>query len=242
MSLNTTLANIRSRLSQGEFSNEQAISQGIVLRVLRELNWDTYDTNVVWPEYKTGDGRVDFALCHPASKPAIFIEVKEVGRAEGAAVRQALEYAFHCGVPFIVLTDGRTWSFYLPAEQGNYEDRCVYKIDLYERLPDEAAETFARYLSRENVVSGKSLEHARTEYRNINRRSQAKAAIPVVWQELVRKGDSRLIEILIEAVESKIGFQPDAMTSESFSVLRLHLQNHLHHVPSSGKARRIPIR
>ena len=98
----------------------------------------------------------------------------------------------------------------MPAEQGDYEDRCVYKVDLYERSPIEAAVTFGRYLSRENVVSGKSLELARTEYRNFNRRSQAKAAIPVVWQELVQKGDSRLIEILINAVESKIGFQPDA--------------------------------
>jgi hypothetical protein len=61
-----------------------------------------------------------FALCHPPSKPAEFIEVKPPGKAEDG-VRQALEYAFHTGVPFIVLTDGRTWSFYLPAEQGSYE-------------------------------------------------------------------------------------------------------------------------
>ena len=37
--------------------------------------------------------------------------------------------------PFVVLTDGETWSFYLPAEQGSYEDRRVYKLDLFERPP-----------------------------------------------------------------------------------------------------------
>lgn len=121
MSLETTLADITLRLRQGNFPNEQAISQGIVLRVFQELGWDTWDTNVVRPEYQTGEGRVDFALCHPPSKPAVFAEVKQPGKAEDA-VRQALEYAFHAGVPFVVLTDGRTWSFYLPVEVAGLGD------------------------------------------------------------------------------------------------------------------------
>jgi hypothetical protein len=37
MSLETTPADIIARLRQGRFSNEQAVSQGIVLRVLQEL-------------------------------------------------------------------------------------------------------------------------------------------------------------------------------------------------------------
>jgi len=65
MSLEATLIDITARLRQGRFANEQSISQGIVLRVLQELGWDTWDTAVVWPEFKTGEGRVDFALCHP---------------------------------------------------------------------------------------------------------------------------------------------------------------------------------
>ncbi len=122
MPLESLLTDIIARLRQGRFQNEHAVSQGIVLPILRELGWDIFDTTLVWPEYQTGEGRADFALCHPPSKPAEFIEVKPPGKAEDG-VRQALEYAFHTGVPFIVLTDGRTWSFYLPAEQGSYEDR-----------------------------------------------------------------------------------------------------------------------
>lgn len=141
MPLSATLDDITARLRRNAFPNEQAISQGIVLQVLQALGWDTYDTETIWPEYQTGDGRVDYAVCHPRSKPAAFIEVKQPGKAEDA-VRQALEYAFHCGVPFVVLTDGQTWSFYLPAEQGDYEERRVYKIDLYERSSSEAAAAF----------------------------------------------------------------------------------------------------
>jgi predicted type IV restriction endonuclease len=209
MVLETTLSDIKARLSQGRFSNEQAISQGIVLRLLQELGWDTWDTATVWPEYQTGEGRADFALCHPPAKPAIFIEVKQPGKAEDA-VRQALEYAFHTGVPFIVLTDGKTWSFYLPAEQGSYEERRVYKLDLVERSPMEAIETLNRYLARDRVVGGEALETARQEYRSRYSRSQARAAIPEVWKELVGKGNEELVELLAGNVELKTGIRPDA--------------------------------
>ena len=209
MSLETTLSDITTRLRQGKFPNEQAISQGIVLRVFQELGWDTWDTNVVWPEFQTGEGRADFALCHPPSKPAVFTEVKQPGKAD-ESVRQALEYAFHAGVPFVVLTDGRTWSFYLPAEQGSYEDRRVYRLDLYERPPAEAGEILHRYLERARVESGEALEAARKEYRSRSRRSQAKAAIPEAWRELVEKGDELLVDMLTSAVESKAGVRPDA--------------------------------
>lgn len=209
MPIEATITDITTKLRQGKFPNEQAISQGIVLRLLQELGWNTWDTTIVWPEFQTGEGRSDFAICHPPSKPAIFTEVKQPGKAEDA-VRQALEYAFHKGVPFVVLTDGRTWSFYLPAEQGSYEDRRVYKLDLYERSPSEAGEILHRYLERTRVESGESLEAARKEYRSRNRRSQAKAAIPEAWRELVEKGDELLVEILTSAVESKEGVRPDA--------------------------------
>jgi hypothetical protein len=208
MSLKTTLTDIIARLRQGRFPNEQAVSQGIVLRVLQELGWDIYDTTLVWPEFQTGEGRADFALCHPPSKPAEFLEVKPPGKAE-EGVRQALEYAFHTGVPFIVLTDGRTWSFYLPAEQGSYEDRRVYKLDLFERPPAEATEILHRYLARERVESGEALEAARKEYRSRNRRTQACAAIPEAWRELVEKGNEDLVDMLAGAVESKAGVRPE---------------------------------
>lgn len=217
MAIETTLADIIDRLRQGRFPNEQAISQGIVLRLLQELGWNTWDTSIVWPEYQTGEGRVDLALCHPPCRPAVFIEVKQPGKAEDA-VRQALEYAFHSGVPFVVLTDGKTWSFYLPAEQGSYEDRRVYKLDLFERPLAEATETFGRYLARTRVESGEALETARKEYRSRHRLSQARAAIPEAWRELVEKGNEDLVELLAGAVELKVGVRPDSSDVAEFFV------------------------
>lgn len=208
MKLAEIISDITIKLRQGRFPNEQAISQGIVLRLLQDLGWDVYDTNVVWPEFQTGEGRADFALCHPPSKPAVFIEVKQPGKAEDG-VRQALEYAFHTGVPFIVLTDGKTWSFYLPAEQGSYEDRRVYKLDLFERSGEEAATVLLKYLLRSKVETGEALEIARKEYRSRNRRSVGRQAIPEAWKELVEKGDELLVDLVASAVESKAGVRPE---------------------------------
>ena len=209
MSLEPTIIDIVSRLRQGLFPNEQSISQGIVLRVLQQLGWESWDTTVVWPEYQTGEGRADFALCHPASKPTICLEVKAPGKAEDG-VRQALDYAFHSGgVQFVVLTDGKTWSFYLTMEQGSYEDRRVFKLDLFERDPAESAIILDRYLNRSRVQSGTALETARTEYRSRNRSAQARAAIPEAWRELVEKGDELLVDLLTSAVESKSGIRPE---------------------------------
>ncbi len=209
MTLESTISDVVSRLRQGLFPNEQAISQGIVLRFLQQLGWESWDTTVVWPEYQTGEGRADFALCHPPSKPTIFIEVKSPGKAEDG-VRQALDYAFHSGgVPVVVLTDGKTWSFYLTMEQGSYEDRRVFKLDLFEREPSAASAALHRYLERTRVISGAALDVARGEYRSRNRQAQAKAAIPDAWKELVGKGDELLVELLTNAVESKAGVRPD---------------------------------
>jgi Predicted type IV restriction endonuclease len=209
MLLEATITDVTAKLREGRFPNEQAISQGIVLRILQELGWTTWDVSLVWPEYQTGEGRADFALCHPANKPIVFIEVKPPGRAEDA-VRQALDYAFHSGgVPFVVLTDGKTWSFYLTMEQGTYDDRRVYKLDLFERSPVEAAAKLTQYLSYGRLCSGEAVESARQEYRSRNRAAQAKAAIPAAWQELVGKGDELLVDLLASAVETKAGVRPE---------------------------------
>jgi predicted type IV restriction endonuclease len=106
--------------------------------------------------------------------------------------------------------DGKTWSFHLPAEQGSYDERRVYKLDLFERPVEDAAEVMSRYVSRPRVEAGEALESARTEYRSRNRRSQARAAIPDAWRELVTKGDELLVELLTSAVESKAGVRPEA--------------------------------
>lgn len=207
MSLLNALNTILSKLEKDEFANEQAIKQGVVLRILTHLGWDSFEPTVVWPEYSVPPRRVDYALCHPAKKPAVFIEVKQPGQTD-AADKQLFEYAFHEGVPLAVLTDGQTWSFYLPSGQGSYDDRRVYRLDLLERKPEEAVEKLERYLQQSRIASGAAFEAAQSDYKSRSRQQQAKAVIPEAWKELVDAEDSRLIDLLSEATERRGGVQP----------------------------------
>ncbi|MGA3169566.1 MAG: hypothetical protein ABSE62_00990 [Chthoniobacteraceae bacterium] len=208
MPLQDSIEAIINNLRTGRYPNEQAISQGIVLRILSELGWDTYNPDHVWPEYSVGGRRVDFALCFPPRTPAIFIEVKQPGRVEGGD-QQLFEYAFHNGVPMAILCDGKTWGFYLPAEQGTYDERRVYKLDLQERAPEEAVEKLTRYLSFQRTVSGSAIEDARRDYRDRNRRALARKTIPEAWTDLVEGEEPSLLERLATEVETKCGVKPE---------------------------------
>jgi hypothetical protein len=155
MPISDHIERVRQNLREGRYHSEAAVSQGVVLPTLHELGWPVFNTSIVIPEYSIEGRRVDYALCHPESHPVVLIEVKKVGHSDGAD-RQLSEYAFMFGVPMAILTDGQEWSFYLPGEQGRYDERRIYKIDLLEREVSEAEARLVRYLSYENVCSGKA--------------------------------------------------------------------------------------
>jgi len=207
MTLENHIPEIQEKLKKNEYPNEQAISQGIVLRILSVLDWPVYDTQIVIPEYSIQGRRVDFALCNHKNKPVIFIEVKQPGNILGAD-KQLFEYAFHAGVPFAIVTDGKEWHFYLPAEIGSYDERRVYKLDLIERDVQESSYRLDRYLGYKSVVNGDALESAREDYKNVSKARQAKANIPLAWKKLLDEKDEMLMEVISEKVESICGFKP----------------------------------
>lgn len=223
MAISNHIEKVRERLRRGEFISEAAVSQGILLPALHELGWPVFDTSVVVPEFSVEGRRVDFALCHPALRPSVFIEVKKVGVSEGAD-RQLFEYAFHSGVPMAVLTDGQEWSFYLPGEQGRYDERRVYKLDLLEREIEEAVNRLERYLKYERVCSGEALRAARADYQNVARGREIEAALPRAWTSLLEEPDSLLLELLAEKVEDFCGYKPDLdLCSEFLKKSKCHL-------------------
>lgn len=207
MSLLATIQKIRERLGRGPCPNEQAITQTLILPVLRALNWDCDDPEIVWPEFSCAPRRVDLALCNPRTQPAVFVEVKQPGSVDEAD-RQFFEYAFHQGVPMAVLTDGQTWSFYLPAEQGSYEQRRFYKLDLIERTPEESVEKFVRYLDWQRISTGVAFDDARADYKSRRGQALAKQTISIAWKELVDAEDETLTALISESVEKRCGFKP----------------------------------
>jgi hypothetical protein len=215
MELREHILHIQDNIRAGLFANEASVSQGIVLRILQVLGWPIFDSRVVSPEYGVEGRRVDFALCHPRDKPMVFIEVKQVGQSEGAD-RQLFEYAFHLGVPMAVLTDGQEWHFYLPGEQGLYQERRVYKLDLLERNLEECEVRLKRYLDYQASCTGRALEEARRDYQGIAKDRQIISTLPIAWTKLTEEPDDLLIELIADKVESLCGYKPDPDTVASF--------------------------
>jgi predicted type IV restriction endonuclease len=215
MGLSDLLKKVQIELRQGAFTSEASVSQGILLPALNELGWPVFDTSVVVPEFSVESRRVDFALCHPKNKPVVFIEVKNVGLSDGAD-RQLFEYAFHLGVPMAILTDGQEWSFYLPGEQGRYDERRVYKIDLLERSLVEIEKRLVRYLKYHNVKSGEALKSARSDYQNVSKFRVISNNLPKAWDSLIQEQDSLLLELLAEKVEGLCGYKPDLDVCSQF--------------------------
>lgn len=198
---------IRRHLDKGSYPNEAAVSFSIVVPLLRALGWDDTDPDQVMPEYSSGGRRVDFALCSAPSRPAIFIEVKGVGKSlEGD--RQLFEYAFHAGIPFCILTDGRDWHFYLPSGQGNYSERRVYRLNMLERTVDEIMEAFENFLGRSRVVSGDALDYTTKLYRQLATSREATRHIPAAWRQLIEQEEELLIDLVLDQTETMSGFRP----------------------------------
>jgi predicted type IV restriction endonuclease/negative regulator of replication initiation len=208
---------IKERINSGQYQGETAVREAIVLPILQALGWDIFDPNFVIRECALGNRRVDYALTSAPPRRQIFVEVKAIGLASGAD-RQLFEYAFHEGIPFAVLTDGREWNFFLPGEQGSYEERRVQKLDLSERSPSDASQIFRKYLDFARVRSGEAIESARADYKSISKRKIAANEIPKAWSELISEPDELLIDLIAEKAESLCGFRPAPEDVEAFLV------------------------
>lgn len=209
MTLKDHIDDISNRLKDKEFSSEQAVRQGIVDRLLLNLGWPTYDTQIVHPEYTVGTGKVDYALCDPQSKnPRVFIEAKQVGNIEGAE-EQLFGYDSRIRVPIAVLTDGREWRFFHPTGEGTWMERKIRELDLITGDSEESAECLNRYLSYESIRSGKAINTIREDYDNLVRQRKIEIGLPAAWRILVQEANEELLKVVGEKTESVCGHRPD---------------------------------
>lgn len=198
---------IQSQIKDGLFTNEASVIRGIINPILQKLNWPVNDVRVVRPEYTLGSQRVDIALFHN-NQPFIFIEAKKIGAADGAE-RQLFEYAFHSGVPILILTDGPTWHFFLTSGIGTYEQRKVNKFDLieYEDL-EHLCSKFNDYLDYTNVITGKAQKTLQKDYEDINRDREIVRTLPNAWQKIIEENDDLLFELVANKVEELCNYKP----------------------------------
>ena len=120
--------------------------------LLRELGWDTSDPDMVIPEYKSGNGRADYALMNDGS-PAMMVEAKSLDTNLGDAVlSQGIQYCLEQGTRFFCVTDGGRWEIYETHKPVPIDDKRIIRFD----LKDDPSQVCLKALAlwRHSVSSG----------------------------------------------------------------------------------------
>ena len=205
--LTATIERIRSDKAVPNL-DEAAVKQGVILRTLNDLGWDTFDIEEVKPEHSVGGGNVDYSLRLDGTNK-VFLEAKRPSEDLRIHQEQLLNYSFKQGVPLAVLTNGLNWWFYLPLQMGSWMERRFSVVEL--RNPDvsQTVDGLIAFLSRENVRSGTAVQNAESHLSQLWKARKAEEILPKAWEQVITDLDDVLVEMLSEEVEKMCGWQPD---------------------------------
>ena len=208
MPMRETLERIRSA---PEPPNEETAKIQIVVPILIDMGWKTFDPNEALFEHPVGDkgkGKVDIALMGPNRLVAL-IEAKSPAQDLKPHVGQVLGYAFHEGVDICVLTNGLEWWLYLPLEKGPPKERRFtslrIKVDPITQLTDD----FNTFLSKENLVNGNAHKRAKQALQAKKEADFLNDQLPGIWKSMLTGPDDDLVELVRQRTYEKVNLRPD---------------------------------
>lgn len=202
----TFIENLKSNPKVSTF-NEAQIKNAVVLPILRRLGWDIENPEEVFPEYSVEARRVDYAI-RLRNSNYIFLEVKNPAQDLDNHQEQLLDYSFRQGVELATLTNGMTWLFYLPMKKGDWKTRKFYTIDIIQQDSNDVISKFIDLLSRDNVQSGKAVQHAESIYKGRQKKKAIEDTLPEAWNKIIAEPDTLLIDLIAEITERLCGFKP----------------------------------
>jgi hypothetical protein len=195
--------------------DETSTKQALVLPIFQYLGWDIFNIEEVKPEYGVENKRVDFSLRIEKSDK-VFVEAKNTTESLENHEEQLLDYAFRQGVELAVLTNGITWSFYLPTQKGDWKARKFYTIDILQQETKEAKTKFSELLSKNNILSGKALQIADEIYRGRQKRIRIEETMPEAWNKIISEPDEVLVDLIAETTEKLCGYKPEHKSVKEF--------------------------
>ena len=120
-------------------------------------------------------------------------------------------------VPFLVLTDGNRWDFFLgTAKDSPAEHRFRHLEFLRERDIPECADFLKKHIGKDRIVSGEAKRSAEALLASDLKRRRSRDAIRSAWRALLEEPDEMLRDLLAERVESDCGTPPEPDDAETF--------------------------
>lgn len=212
--LNSFIENLKANPKVSSF-DEASTKQAIILPLIHILGWNTYNVDEVTPEFLVENRRVDYSL-RLNNTNEFFIEVKKIGEDLEKYQEQLLDYSFRQGVELATLTNGITWWFYLPTKKGDWRARKFYTIDIIQQESNDVASKLVDLLSKNNVQSGKAVQHAESIYKGRLKKKTIEDTLPEAWNKIITEADSLLIDLIAEITEKLCGFKPETEVVKQF--------------------------
>jgi len=181
-----TLTDIRQKMRNGLYKNQEQVRLSLVGRIINKLGWDLWNPDEVKLGFSintsNGKYRIGLTLFSSSDLPVVFIEIRSTGNLT-INIKNIEQKLRDCNgkltVQFSIITDGRIWRFYYPKAEGEFSEKCFMILDLLNEHVNELEISFYNFLSRSEIINGNAEFDARN-YLFLNRtQSPIEAVLPV---------------------------------------------------------------
>lgn len=222
--MNDTLLDIREKLKNNYFQNEEHVKLSLVARILFELGWNIWNPLEVNSEFKVvpkeDSTKVDIALfLNKYFPPSVFIEIKSVGKIDRELAKieeQLRDYNRNNTAQFSIITDGRKWKFYYSQTGGEFSEKCFESIDIMKDDIIDIIESFNIFLSKENINNDSAKIEAERLLKLNQKQRALEDAFPKAKRMISDPPFPSLPEALVDVV-SKSGFNISLEEAKSFA-------------------------
>ena len=177
--MKSVIEDIRLKIQNNYYVNEEHIRFNLVIRLLEKLGWDIWNPKEVYAELLVAPDedktKVDLALFTSTYSPSVFIEIKYLGKLfEKLSIieRQLRNYNRDNTATFSVITDGRIWRLYYSQTGGEFSQKCFKQIDLVADDIEDIELHFIGFLSKEEIKNGNA-EREATKYLALTQKQKA---------------------------------------------------------------------
>lgn len=218
-----TISDIRQKIANLAYKNEEHVRLSLVARVLQKLGWNIWDPCEVNSEYSANpledNTRVDIALFSTPRRPDVFIEVKSVGKISSDSLQRAelqlRDYNRDNTASFSIITDGQIWRFYLSQSGGKFKEKCFKVVDLLTDDLDGIEVSLCTFLKKSEIENGNAFREAQ-KYRQLNDKQRAmEDSLPQARRVILEPPFPSLPEALIELVAEE-GFTINVEEAQEF--------------------------
>ena len=133
-SLHTLVDSLKERIQDHGTTlraSEALTRYALIDPLLRELGWDTSDPALVIPEFRSGNGRADYALLGSDTNPAMMVEAKSLRSSlRDSALTQGITYCIELGTRYFALTDGNRWEIYETYRAVPIDEKLIVQFDI----------------------------------------------------------------------------------------------------------------